>query len=1429
MKGYADQCPYCLSRRRRRQPKKRHEHVDRRSWAIGEKWTMDFTAMCLKSSWDLNRVGILFEENETDMLVGQTLQNHTFICDALDWLKNYVRTERRGVQLRCLYADCDPIWFSTDELRMFLRKVGRWCFVNGVALSTNVPGQSQQNGVIEGSMNQVMALTSVQLQCSFLNELFWDRSFMLAIFILARRYRKNSKSIHLRNSWHKSSYTAWSGLLFDISILICAFGQALILKNDKKSNQYKRQGELALFMGIPANSKGWLVWNVPRQKYQVRYNIRVIKDMMMRPARLCINNQLQPTGPMVPDDSDLMGKNVLGILQNFNPSGCGEDYNEAVIAFSSVTGQPVKVVSIMNIEDDQLESYYVQGEELPDDFDGGEGNGHDTVSDAVDDHDGNEIGKNNDDVGDQVIADEEQIDDADKNLFGNPDDQHEDLMLFEKDDGFSLEDPRKGLNQTGIFKKVVLNPAEKRWFSRLWKNDNNIVKFQSANPKKPPLPGKRPSLTYQRYDLYKHAKNIGEMKKATGTREDLIYAFCRGQVTIPKMPAVRLLKKFSPILRAMMRSSTASIAAREIAEATHAYSGMSRVLKARVHRVDNNAAVPDEKPQGIKVSMEYADGVNWNNPLEEKIKVYNNTDYDFEVDGSGERMVIDANGVREDTSSKEGLSSGAEDVSSKEGLSPGSEDPLLKELIGALDIESNDKIEKVKEILKQLEEQKKLKGKKSGDKHLTKKARAARKAAGKEEEQEEEVSDDELTWEDKDIMKGLGIHDTQHVSSSVSVKEMISRASAKVCQVLQDIENHLRTKEGRPARAHVDHLSRSAMNAVLDPRNDECFNKSLAFKELFHVYAAKAIRVKDVIKNATTNGWCDPMKAEWKRILIDFPCLEAISELPQGKKWVPLLWVLVQKKNSMGTDTRKKARIVACQTLEKFWYEKDEKISPTVNPDAVKIMCGLCLQLDMTMETRDQAGGYLHAEYPDDEEPVYVRVPDHLDSILKDSPELVPKTPDGRVAKFFRVRRALYGCQLSCRIFYQMFRDFMVGSATVPQKDGHRGAGWTQSEIDPCVFFKKEGKGFAILCCHVDDSLIIATKDEDGQRIRQEFSDAFASRFEVSPECTDGDVHEYLSMLITIDRRAGTLTFQMPKLFIKLKALLESMGDRAKKRGKYCRKEIYVRGEPMNVSSKGLDQKKVRTPMALDNKDIYAESSEENPIVPYDVFDSRRILGLAAYIILGIRPDAAHAAAIVARFTGSKQTEAVIKHTVRLAWYLVDTEKDYVLTFRKSLDGLSLSGMVDASFANDPKTKRSYFGYVLRHGANPIAWRSKLEASVALSTRDAELMAAVHSVQHILGIRFFLSELGLLKEGATSVMTDNKASMEGVQNDKNHKGSHYMGYRLSWLREQVADLLVHFEHVESKKNVADIFTKVLCEDDFVKLRSELLNLEELVS
>ena len=88
IKGYADKCPFCLSRRRRIQIKNRIETVDRPQWRMGEKWTLDFTAMCLKRSNDKNAVGVLFDKSVSRVKVGQALPDHTHICTALDFLWN---------------------------------------------------------------------------------------------------------------------------------------------------------------------------------------------------------------------------------------------------------------------------------------------------------------------------------------------------------------------------------------------------------------------------------------------------------------------------------------------------------------------------------------------------------------------------------------------------------------------------------------------------------------------------------------------------------------------------------------------------------------------------------------------------------------------------------------------------------------------------------------------------------------------------------------------------------------------------------------------------------------------------------------------------------------------------------------------------------------------------------------------------------------------------------------------------------------------------------------------------------------------------------------------------------------------------------------------------------------------------------------------
>ena len=135
---------------------------------------------------------------------------------------------------------------------------------------------------------------------------------------------------------------------------------------------------------------------------------------------------------------------------------------------------------------------------------------------------------------------------------------------------------------------------------------------------------------------------------------------------------------------------------------------------------------------------------------------------------------------------------------------------LLKELVDALDINSKEKVDEVRRLLDN------SKDLRSG-RHLPKKAREAKKAARASMAQEidEEIEEEELIWEDKDILKGLGVSSLHYVSITISVQEMVSRAAVKVCQVLQDAENHLRIKERRPIRDQIDFLSKHATNPFL--------------------------------------------------------------------------------------------------------------------------------------------------------------------------------------------------------------------------------------------------------------------------------------------------------------------------------------------------------------------------------------------------------------------------------------------------------------------------------------------------------------------------------------------------------------------------------------------------------------------------------------
>ena len=64
----------------------------------------------------------------------------------------------------------------------------------------------------------------------------------------------------------------------------------------------------------------------------------------------------------------------------------------------------------------------------------------------------------------------------------------------------------------------------------------------------------------------------------------------------------------------------------------------------------------------------------------------------------------------------------------------------------------------------------------------------------------------------------------------------------------------------------------------------------------------------------------------------------------------------------------------------------------------------------------------------------------------------------------------------------------------------------------------------------------------------------------------------------------------------------------------------------------------------------------------------------------------------------------------------------------------------------DVDTSRSTSGYVMTYAGGAVSWQSRLQKTVALSTTEAEYMAAVEAGKEVLWMKDFISELGIRQE-----------------------------------------------------------------------------------
>nr|KYP57466.1 Copia protein [Cajanus cajan] len=121
---------------------------------------------------------------------------------------------------------------------------------------------------------------------------------------------------------------------------------------------------------------------------------------------------------------------------------------------------------------------------------------------------------------------------------------------------------------------------------------------------------------------------------------------------------------------------------------------------------------------------------------------------------------------------------------------------------------------------------------------------------------------------------------------------------------------------------------------------------------------------------------------------------------------------------------------------------------------------------------------------------------------------------------------------------------------------------------------------------------------------------------------------------------------------------------------------------------------------------------------------------------------------------------------------------------------------------------------------NLVSWHSKKQNSVALSTAEAEYIAAGSCCAQILWMKQQLSDYGLLLDHIP-IKCDNTSAINLSKNPVLHSRTKHIEIRHHFLRDHVQKGDCVLEFVETKSQLADIFTKPLPKENFFSIRQEL--------
>ena len=317
-----------------------------------------------------------------------------------------------------------------------------------------------------------------------------------------------------------------------------------------------------------------------------------------------------------------------------------------------------------------------------------------------------------------------------------------------------------------------------------------------------------------------------------------------------------------------------------------------------------------------------------------------------------------------------------------------------------------------------------------------------------------------------------------------------------------------------------------------------------------------------------------------------------------------------------------------------------------------------------------------------------------------------------------------------------------------------------------------------IIALYVDDTIIASNCNKMLRDAKKVLNEKF--------DMTDlGEVKSILGMSIKRNRNKGVLTIDQSAY---LQSVLERFGM--------------------------ADCNPVSTPMEPGKHYEETPDDEEG----FKTREFQALIGSLVYASIATRPDISEAVGKLSQHMSRPNKEHWVA-AKRVLRYIKGTLQ-FGLNFERS-DNFELIGYSDADWAGDVDTRKSTSGYIFKLGKATVAWASKKQSVVALSTTEAEYIALCSATQEAVWLRRLLRSLREEQARSTKVFEDNRGAISLSKNPKDHTRTKHIDIKYHYVRDAVQKNEIDVQHSETKQMIADTLTKGLPKPAFEKHRGSM--------